>query len=582
MASITHRRRPSADARSADVIARSFSELADDLGELEYLAADASGRLRERARTLLQRRRHLEGDSLDVIEQHVRTLLSAYDGVRRDVRGLRLDAERGPRSAKLLEGLSAARRGLADRLRTMAGIAAATITASEWQSPSFDHSIRPNAGVATGLVHPHVDDYRRDRHPDAAAFEARYLAEYVDRVEGLDLRALLTSCGMSAFVTILGSLRETGGLAGPVVVGASVYHECRDLLVAAVPPRTFVEVSEHPPDALPAAIRRHRPTAVFLDSIGNAPGTLAPALAGVVRALEAVGGRAYLVLDNTALSCTFQPFGLLEPGSKVRMIEFESLTKYAQLGLDRVTGGAIVAEREVADRLDVHREHLGANIPDASVHAIPGPNRSLLERRLMRLGRNAFVLAEGVRAAAERTGGDVVTGADYPGLPDHPSHRHAGAARFRGGWLSVRFAEAHDLPEVHHRLLDLVIDEARRRDAQIVAGASFGLDTTRVYATARTSAAGRPFVRVSAGIEHLADVERIAASLGAAVVRLVEERRGIDAARPAPAPERHRLDARSAPARSPATPLAASSGASTPAASGGRARGAQSRRPLPH
>jgi cystathionine beta-lyase/cystathionine gamma-synthase len=501
------------------VLERSFDEIAEDLCELAHLAADASDRLGERGRVLLRSRRHLDGDSLDVIEQHLRVLVSAHDEVRRSVRDLIVDARRGRRSPELLEGLTTRRRGFSDRVRTMAGIAAATMIASEWQSPSFRYSIRPNSGVATGHVRPHVDDYRRDRHAEAAAFEDRYLRAYVDRVEGSDLRVLLTNCGMSAFATVLSFLSQTGGLAGPVLVGRSVYHECRDLLATAS--SLPVTVAEDPVEELPAAISRLRPTALFLDTVGNAPGTLIPDIERVVRAIEEAGG-AYLVLDNTGLACTFQPFALRPSGGRVRIIEHQSLTKYAQFGLDRVTAGAIIAERDDADRLDSHREHLGTNIADATVHAIPSPNRAALRRRLARFERNAVVLTTAIQEAATRTRRRVVVAADHPAVSDHPSWPYSRRLPFRGGWLSVGFGAHADHPDVHARFVELVIEEARRRRVQLVAGASFGLDATRVYATT-TDTTAAPFVRISPGIEHLWDTERMAESFGAAVARLDEQ-----------------------------------------------------------
>lgn len=506
-----------------EVLDRSFEDVAEDLEEVEILAADASEGLGLAGRTLLRHRRDLHGDSLDLIEEHLRRLVSAYDGIRRDARELHLDAERGRRSPELLAGLAAERGGLADRLRTLQGIAAAAMTASEWQSPSFDHSGRSNAGVRTGLVRPHVDDYRRDRHPDAAAFEAEYLAAYVEPVEGLGLRALATSCGMAAFTTIVGFLQMEGRLDGPVVLGASAYHECRDLVRAMVPGDRIVEAPEHPAEALPSAILRHRPAAVFLDSVGNAPGTLVADVPGVVLALEAAARPSYLVLDNTGLTCTFQPFRLARRGGDVRLVVFESLTKYAQFGLDRVTGGVIVAEERDAEDLDRYREHLGTNIADGTVHAIPRPNRPALERRLFRFERNAVVLAERIDEAAERSGRRVVAGADHPALDEHPSFELARSLRFRSGWFSVAFSPSLDRPEVHHRFVDVAIEEARRRHVPLVAGASFGLDTTRVYPTAWTARSGRPFVRVSPGIEHAAAIEAVATVFASAVERIAAE-----------------------------------------------------------
>jgi cystathionine beta-lyase/cystathionine gamma-synthase len=514
--------RPRHARASEKLLDLSFDELSSDLGELENLAADFSDRLRMRGHVLLRRRRHLHGDSLDLVEQQLRTLTAAFDAIRRDTRRSQLATGGHRRSPELLAGLTWERAGYADRLRTLTGIAGSAVTASEWQSPSFAHSVRSNAGTWTGSIRAHVDDYRRDRHQDAAGFEAAFLQAYVDPADGHALRALTTSCGMSAFATILWFLQLEGKLDGSVVLGNSVYHECRDLVRAFVPRQRLHEVSEHPPEALPRVIERLRPRVVFLDSVGNAPGVLVPDLVSVVKSMRKAASGGYLVLDNTALSCTFQPFRLLA-GDGPRLVVFESLTKYAQFGLDRVTGGVIVAEGRDAEDLDRHREHLGNNIPDASVYAIPWPNRARLERRLERLERNAVVITQRIREAAAEADRGVVVGAVHPALADHPSHSIAGRLRFRGGWLSVSFASSHDRSQIHQRFVELALEGARRRHVQLLVGASFGLDATRIYPTASDARSSRPFVRISPGIEHIFQIEELALAFHDAVARLSSE-----------------------------------------------------------
>src|SRR5205085_1233707 len=103
----------------------------------------------------------------------------------------------------LVGRLAERKRAATEMLRTLRSLAAGAATATDWQSPSFGHSVRPQAGRFGGRVTEHRDDYRRDRHHDAARFEAAWLREYVDRPPGMSLRALMTSCGMSAFTTIL-------------------------------------------------------------------------------------------------------------------------------------------------------------------------------------------------------------------------------------------------------------------------------------------------------------------------------------------------------------------------------------------
>jgi cystathionine beta-lyase/cystathionine gamma-synthase len=249
---------------------------------------------------------------------------------------------------------------------------------------------------------------------------------------------------------------------------------------------------------------------------------LIPDLASVVRAMQGSELGPYLVLDNTGLSCTFQPFQL-PLGRRVRALVFESLTKYAQFGLDRVTGGVILSDERDADALDRYREHLGTNIADASVRALPWPDRVRLERRLDRIGRNAVTLAAAIARAAQDTGRRVVVGANHPGLEHHPSYSVARDLSFSGGWLSIAFSPTCDRPEIHRRFVELVIEESRRRQVPLNAGATFGLDVTRIYPTASTALSGRPFVRVSPGIEHLAQIEELAAGFHRAVTRLASE-----------------------------------------------------------
>ncbi|MFB3738701.1 MAG: PLP-dependent transferase [Candidatus Velamenicoccus archaeovorus] len=508
------------DAVTTGVLDTSFLDLAEDFDELASLSGSMSSRLVRTGRELLRARGHLHGDTLDLLEDQLRWFRSTYDRLRREQVGLRWEAGRGRRSLPLLEGLAERKRAHADHLRSLQSSAAALITASDWQSPSYDHAVSSMAGRHTGRVTEHVDDYKRDRHPDAAAFEQAYLREYVDAARALGLRALMTGCGMSAFATILAYLTMERLVRGPVLLGASVYHECRDLIARSELGPLVHEVPEMRTDLIQRAIDELRPDAVFLDSLCNAKGIHLPDLPRIVEHLGRNGDRCTLVVDNTGLSCSLQPFSLLSPETRtVRLIVFESLTKYAQLGLDRTAAGMIVAGAEDGAAMDGYREHLGTNVADAVVWTVPEPNRGLLMRRLRRIGRNASLLACRLhREAAAHPG--VLLGVSHPSLPDHPSHDLAGALPFPGGFLSLDFVRSMDRTEVHRRFVRLALDEAGRRHVPLAAGASFGFDTTRVYVTATTATAARPFVRIAAGTEHLHAAETMAETLASAIAHL--------------------------------------------------------------
>jgi cystathionine beta-lyase/cystathionine gamma-synthase len=393
------------------------------------------------------------------------------------------------------------------------------MTAADWQSPSVLHAVHSAAGRFTGEVTEHVDDYKRDRHADAERFERAYLDEYVGPGRPGDLRALMTSCGMSAFATILAYLRMEATAGRTALVGRSVYHECRDLLARGGLGGSVVEVDETRPETVLCAVAEHRPGALFLDSLCNAKGVVVPDLTRIVDGLARAGQDVVLVVDNTALSCAFDPMTLVPDGSALRMIVFESLTKYAQLGLDRTPAGMIAARGPDAEALDRYREHLGANVSDAAACMMPWPNRPVLHRRLGRLGRNALLLASAFDQHVKR-GGGLFGPVDHPGLAHHPSFPVARDLSFQGGFFGVGLRPPYDRPDHRRRFVWCVIEEARAAGTPVAAGPSFGLNTTRVYHTTSSTELGRPFVRISAGTEHRLEVEALTGVITRAADRL--------------------------------------------------------------
>jgi cystathionine beta-lyase/cystathionine gamma-synthase len=338
-----------------------------------------------------------------------------------------------------LARLAEQKRIYADLVRTHQAVAASLITSSDWQSPSFLHAVRSMAGRYTGRITEHVDDYKRDRHGDAAAFEEAYLREYVDDHDRLGLRALMTSGGMSAFTTILGWLLLDHLVEGSVLIGRALYHECRELVVSAFGSRVR-EFDEADTAGTLRLIDASSPRAIFVDSLCNAKGIPVPDIEAMIGAIGALPHDVHLVVDNTGLSCGFQPYRVAPTHGPARPIVFESLTKYAQFGLDHVTAGMIVAPCEEAERLDAYREHLGTNVADTSVYLVPWPDRTLLKRRLARLERNASILASRL-AAHHRLGGPVFRGIAYPGLPGDRSFDVASCLPFRGGFFEIEFAD---------------------------------------------------------------------------------------------------------------------------------------------
>lgn len=476
-------------------------ELRERLEELLVLAREGRERSQQALRDLELAQLELSDGTMAVLEALLRRCLSSYGEAGTRLLALRA---RSTDAEVDLRALEDERSDLFQLLRCLQGVVAALATAGDWQSPSFGHSTRPAAGRQVGRIEAFRNDYKRDRHLDADAYERAYVREFTG---GLDVRALLTSCGMAAFTTLLLYLRMEGKLERPVLAGAGLYHETKLLLERALP-GSVRYMDERDTPALLRAIDELAPSAVFLDSLSNTAWMPVPELAPLIERLR--GASTYLVVDNTGLSAACQPFALA--GESVRLLVFESLLKYAQLGLDRVNAGVIVARADEAALLDDYREHLGTNVADVAVYALPRPDRRVLERRLQRLQRNALLLA---RRLSERSKPSVTV--IYPGLPSHPCARDAAGLPFRGGCFSIVFGDRDRRLRRERALVDATLAEAEKRGVPLLAGSSFGFDTTRIYLTAARAAHCEPFVRIAAGTEHRLALEPLAEALAAAL-----------------------------------------------------------------
>jgi hypothetical protein len=82
-------------------------------------------------------------------------------------------------------------------------------------------------------------------------------------------------------------------------------------------------------------------------------------------------------------------------------------------------------------------------------------------------------------------------------------------------WLTLRLGT----PERAAAFVEAALAHARARGTALVEGASFGLDTTRIYAPSPGQGESCGFVRISAGIEHAESLER----LGRVLVRALRE-----------------------------------------------------------
>ena len=178
----------------------------------------------------------------------------------------------------------------------------------------------------------------------------------------------------------------------------------------------------------------------------------------------------------------------------MRLVVFESLNKYHEFGMDRVTAGLVWGVGSDVGKLFTYRKNMGTNIPDASVIALPTPNRWMFDLRLRRLQRNCQYLAQELAEALGSKSSRWVRGVSYA---------------TECTTFVLEFHKNHASLGTYKRFLHTLLARARKQSVQILAGTSFGLDHTRVYPVAAYTREEPPFLRIAVGTEDMDTVKKI-------------------------------------------------------------------------
>ncbi len=458
---------------------------AQNAREITYLLTDADRKLRSFQHAIQKNRRHIPANEYEELRQRA-------DIYRKEIARQII---RVKDTGKDEQTIDRTHTEIREYLRTHVLMFAALITSTDWQSPSFTHSLVSQAGRETGSIYATRNDYKRDQHWDAFRYEQAFVKEYVDAWFKLPIHVYATSSGMSAFTTILLFLMGEKKINGPILAGHSIYFENKTLLTELFGDR-LIFAEESDANEFVHSVLTHRPSAVFIDSLSNSPEIVVPDISTIIgKLLSRVTRETYLIIDNTGRSIDIQPFSrLFGKRTKLHIIQFESLNKYHQFGMDRTTGGIIVSYGAQTGKLFEYRDHGGTNISDVSAATLPTPNRIMLASRLDRHKRNATLLADTLNRWLKTHPSSPIAGISYPG---------------RGCYMTVGFRENRRNIRCYTKFVTSAITAARRLNVNLTSGTSFGLNTTRVYLTATRSKPYTPFVRIAVGTEHESDMQQV-------------------------------------------------------------------------
>ena len=488
---------------------QTLQDLSDDFTELSLLARSARRHVYEYLQTLELKRTAYSEETYRYLHERGVALEREYETLEGQI-VLELNVQKQwnlEDVARLIE----AKKTKTELLRVLQSSIGSVLAAGNWQSPSFAHTISSQAGNREGEVQANIDDYTRDRYPDEERYAQLFVQEYVDHGIRLPPRALLTSSCMAALTTVLTHARTHMQEGDVVFAGSTIYFQNK-WVIEEIFPGKVIYVDEFDTDGILTLAQHHQPLVVLLDSLSGTDALALPNLQKLIHGLARVlPRRSLLVLDVTATATLYQPLVDLpiNPfGMQIAMIA--SLSKYYQCGFDRVTAGIIWAPVGSCGDLLEARMHLGTIISDASLYTLPIPDRAIFDVRLRRIERNARRLAEHLDAYAKEVDGPVLQMV-YPSLPSYRGYAWTQNAQFQGGVCTFVFNPRTANAASQEKFARRVFATAKKQGVELVGGAGFGFNTTRLYymSAALTGPMRKPFVRIAAGTETIAEVDAL-------------------------------------------------------------------------
>jgi len=385
-------------------------------------------------------------------------------------------------------------------------------TITDYQSPAYDFSGISMAGRQTGTIEATVNDYKRDQHRDGINYENKFLKEYIDTPLSFKFPVHVNAVhsGMAAFTTILNFLILENKITASVIVGQDTYFESKVLLKKTFKDK-YIEVDENDTGNIILKIKNHKPSAIFLDTIGNTPRMKMPDIDKILEAASQADHDLFAVIDNSSAGPGYQPFKKFNILQKhFRIISYESLNKFHQFGMDRVLGGIIISAGKDTEKIFDYRVHLGTNILDSSLMSLPTPNRKIMDMRLKKLQRNVLVLTDNI---ANKIKNDPNTSLKSI---VHPAYRFGNLdldcfnKKFCGPFFMLNFKPQFRSVRYYQKFISQVMKKAKSNKIFLNAGTSFGLPITRIYLTALRTHTEEPFIRISSGTENYRDILKIA------------------------------------------------------------------------
>lgn len=319
-------------------------------------------------------------------------------------------------------------------------------------------------------------------------------------IEKTDL--LMTSSGQAAYTVVESFLLRKALSKNPTIVSCPyIYFENLEQ-IQALKHINFIVSEKWDLQYMIDLVEKNSAEALFIDPLANLGTLHTTDFRKLAKLLEGHDwSNKWLVVDGTMVSGGLNLFEIFNKPNHPHILYFESGSKYLQLGMDLQMTGIVVAEKEYFSELTTHRRNTGGVMYQSGVTKFPTYDRKQYLARMLRLTRNSELLYNTLKEL--NTDKEKV-------LLTFPTNWRELGWKHGGGIVAVNFVEAglNNRPCLDF-LIDLIIEECKKREVPFTKGVSFGFSTIRISAAAAMAQGRPPFLRFSIGEESEAEMKEI-------------------------------------------------------------------------
>jgi len=366
----------------------------------------------------------------------------------------------------------------------------------DWRSASYGQSLDTMFFHVDSQNNPGVN-YNRYESNQLAIVE-KTLAEILNI--NLEQEALFaTSSGMAAYNLIESYLvRYVLNVGDKIYRPHYIYFETEEQITK-LPNVSIIRTETHSTHEIATRIIAEQPRVVFLDPMTNTAELRMTNIEAVLRvvAKHISNNDLYVVIDGTMLSGQLNISSLAMISPRIKILYYDSCSKYLQLGLDIAMGGLVVIPLELQAFFDRLRRNTGTIMYDVAANIFPIYDRSVHQARMARFTRNAHIVGTLIESDKELQEQLLPK---FPNLPTHQDYQLAQQFESIGGIITFSFTDPYlNQRDSLNSFIEIALVTAKKYGVSLTKGVSFGFSIPRISAATAMAENSPLFLRLSVG-----------------------------------------------------------------------------------